>query len=196
MFSSKGGPGSSLSGRRVAATVHARRRGEGTGPVAGPVFKTALSRLARDGRFDSFPSPPKPQTDAANYSEIRIARYRVRIVVEELGRYDCWTLVGGDARSATFRPRRCRLVARGRRTGARRGGYVSRTLGFRAAAHTVGCIRRNRLSGRSSSRHRPSRRGSKSGWEVPGCELRQEGTGWLLHNRYYHIFGSPSHSIC
>src|SRR5262245_65595802 len=32
--------------------------GEGRGPVASPVFKTALSRLVRDGRFDSFPSPP------------------------------------------------------------------------------------------------------------------------------------------
>src|SRR5439155_15070220 len=35
-----------------------RPRGEGRGPVAPPVFKTGLSLLVGDGRFDSFPSPP------------------------------------------------------------------------------------------------------------------------------------------
>ena len=140
--------------------------------------------------------PFSAKTDTAKYSEIGIARYRVCIVVEKLGRYDCRTLVGGDARSATFRPVAAGFVARGRRTGARRGVYVSRKLGFRAAAHTVGCIRRNRLSSRSRSLHRPARAGSKSGREVHRRELRQEGTGWLLHNRHSHIFGSPSHSIC
>jgi len=29
--------------------------------VAPPVFKTGLSLLVGDGRFDSFPSPPKPR---------------------------------------------------------------------------------------------------------------------------------------
>src|SRR5262249_61342204 len=32
----------------------------GTGPGAPPGFQTGLSRLARDGRFASFPSPPLP----------------------------------------------------------------------------------------------------------------------------------------
>jgi len=108
--------------------------------------------------------PFSAKTDTAKYSEIGIARYRVCIVVEKLGRYDCRTLVGGDARSATFRSVAAGFVARGRRTGARRGVYVSRKLGFRAAAHTVGCIRRNRLSSRSRSLTRPARAGSKSGW--------------------------------
>ena len=43
-----------LDGRKVLNSIP----GEGRGPVASPVFKTAMSRQVRDGRFDSFPSPP------------------------------------------------------------------------------------------------------------------------------------------
>ncbi len=42
--------------------------------MAPPVFKTGLSLLVGDGRFDSFPSPPNLRlllsTDAGNYSQL------------------------------------------------------------------------------------------------------------------------------
>lgn len=50
--------GGGLPGPVPRVNVLKAQPGEGRGPVASPVFKTALSRLARDGRFDSFPSPP------------------------------------------------------------------------------------------------------------------------------------------
>ena len=170
--------------------------GEGTGPVAGPVFKTALSPLVGDGRFDSFPSPPKP-----------LDRHR------QVFRNTYCAIPGPHRRRET---RSIRSLDLGWRQGAKCNlpspslpgvsravdaqglvaeSLVSRKPGFRAAAHTVGCIRRNRLSSRSRSLHRPARAGSKSGREVHRRELRQEGTGWLLHNLYCHIFGS-GHSIC
>src|SRR5437867_7399596 len=51
-----------------------RPRGEGRGPVAPPVFKTGLSLLVGDGRFDSFPSPPNLRfflsADGRNYLQL------------------------------------------------------------------------------------------------------------------------------
>src|SRR5437016_11328490 len=48
-----------LCNRRTSRyVVRPSARGEGRGPVAPPVFKTGLSLLVGDGRFDSFPSPP------------------------------------------------------------------------------------------------------------------------------------------
>jgi len=51
----KDGRPASVGGRQRGAIS---RSGEGRGPVAPPVFKTGLSLLVGDGRFDSFPSPP------------------------------------------------------------------------------------------------------------------------------------------
>src|SRR6184192_1566777 len=81
-----------------------RPRGEGRGPVAPPVFKTGLSPLVGDGRFDSFPSPPTQhfslRDGGPKYLKIRIAQYRDSVY----GRERCSEDVPTMRRSGTLQP--------------------------------------------------------------------------------------------
>src|SRR5438094_1005326 len=81
-----------------------RPRGEGRGPVAPPVFKTGLSPLVGDGRFDSFPSPPTQhfslRDGGPKYLKIRIAQYRDSVY----GRERCSEDVPTNSAENALRP--------------------------------------------------------------------------------------------
>ena len=70
--------------------------------MASPVFKTALSRLVRDGRFDSFPSPPYsgigPERRAARHGGAEILPH------EDLEARDASALDGRDVDAMALEP--------------------------------------------------------------------------------------------